>query len=189
MHTKWIATPIHYNGLQLRSGWIQSTSGLTGDGIVAFCGGADVPIEHMVDLEDVARNAPIFSEAMLHFIVEIFDRDLEKMVLRQRLLIAILLEELKKFPACGRAGAQLERRGNDLYDGNAKLSVSVATTSPVSCLIHTGLNISSHNTPVKTKGLNDYDIDPKKLALAVMARFKEELNGVAHATIKVRPVA
>lgn len=185
MQTEWLKNPIQYNGLQLSSGWIKEKSGLAGDCVVAFCGGADVPVEHMVDLEDVARNAPIFSEAMLHFIVEIFDRDLERMVLRQRLLIAILLEELKKFPAC----ARLERRGNDLYDDDAKLSVSVATTSPVSCLIHTGLNISSHNTPVKTRGLNDYDIDPKKLALAVMARFAEELKGVKHATGKVRPVA
>lgn len=189
MFTQWLEQGILYDGLQLRSGWIKETSGLAGDSIVAFCGGADVPIEHMVDLEDVAANAPIFSEAMLHFIVEIFDRDLEKMVLRQRLLIAILLEELKKFPACGHAGAQLERRGNDLYDGKAKLSVSVATTSPVSALIHTGINISNRNTPVKTKGLNDYDIGPKNLALAVMARFAEEMNGAAHATRKVRPVA
>lgn len=185
MQTEWLKNPIRYNGLQLRSGWIKEKTGRAGDCVVAFCGGADVPIEHMVDLEDVARNAPIFSEAMLHFIVEIFDRDLERMVLRQRLLIAILLEALKKFPAC----AQLTRHGNDLYDGKAKLSVSVATTSPVSTLIHMGINISSKNTPVKTKALNDYDIDPKKLALEVMQRFAEELKGIAHATTKVRPVA
>ena len=156
-----------------------------GDAIVSFVGAADVPIEHMVDLEDVARNAPIFSEEMLHFICEIFDKDLEKMVLRQRLLIAILLEELQQFPPC----ANIVRKGNDLYDGKAKLSVSVATSSPISCLIHTGINILSHNTPVLTKGLREYSIDPKTLADKAMQRFAEELSGAAHACTKVRAVA
>lgn len=180
----WLETVINYDGTQLCSGWIGRMAGLKGDAIVAFCGRANVPVENMVDLEDVAANAPIFSEAMLHFIVEIFDRDLEKMVLRQRLLMAIIETELKKPPVC----AKINRRGDDLFDGAAKLSVSIATCSPVSALIHTGLNISSRNTPLLTKGLADYDIDPKGLALKVMARFADELAGIVHATGKVRPV-
>lgn len=185
MQTRWIEQKIIYNGTQLRSSWIKETSGLTPDAIVAFCGGADVAIEHMVDLEDVAANRPIYSEEMLHFIVEIADRNLERMVLRQRLLIAMMLEALTKFPQC----KNVERRGNDLYDGGAKLSVSIATGSPVSCLIHTGVNISSKNTPVLTRGLQDYDIEPKSFALNVMAHFAEELKSIAHAQTKVRPVA
>lgn len=173
-----------YRGTQLRSLWIEEVAQLKGDAIVAFIGGADVPVEHMVDLEDVARFAPIFSEEMLHFIVEHFDKDLEKMVLRQRLLIAIILEALKKFPQC----SKIERSGNDLYDGKAKLSVSVATKSPVSCLIHTGINISSKNTPVLTKGLKDYDIDPKTLSQEIMKRYVKEMAEIEHAQTKVRSV-
>lgn len=184
LNTAWLDKNILYDGAQLRSGWIEEFCGLKGDCLTAFCGKADVPIENMVDLEDVARNAPIFSEAMLHFICEFFDPDLEKMVLRQRLLMAVIMDELKKYPAC----KKLERKGDDLYDGPAKLSVSVATRSPCSCLIHAGLNISSRNTPVLTKGLADYDIHPKALALAVMERFANELAGIAHAITKVRPV-
>src|SRR3989338_597990 len=89
---------LKYNGTQLRSGWIESVTGFSGDALVAFVGPADVPVENMVDLEDVAVNAPIFSESMLHFLMELRDRDLEKMVMRQRLLIVMMQEELAKFP-------------------------------------------------------------------------------------------
>lgn len=184
MKLKWLDPIFLYDGTQLRSRWIEETAGLKGNVILGFCGKADVPIENMVDLEDVARNAPIYSEEMLHFIVEIFERDLEKMVLRQRLLMAVIEEELKKYPPC----KNIRREGDDLYDGPSKLSVSIATSSPVSCLIHTGLNISSKNTPVLTKGLNDYDIDPKPLALTVMETFAREMKSIDHATTKVRVV-
>lgn len=180
----WLEKPLVYTGTQLRSGWIQSQTGIAGDVIVAFIGEANVPIEHMVDLEDVAANAPIYSKEMLHFIIEIFDRDLEKMVLRQHLLVAMLLEELKKYSSC----QNVERKGNDLYDGIYKLSVSVATSSPLSCLIHTGVNISSESTQIPTKGLKDYDIAPKPFVNQIMQRFVLELRGIKHAQTKVRPV-
>ena len=185
MKTHFHETLLTYDGTQLNSRWIEQTFHLTGDAIMAFCGKADVPIEHMVDLEDVAANAPIYSEAMLHFIIEHFDRDLEKMVWRQRLFVSILKEELKNYPVC----QKIRREGDDLFDGNAKLSVSIATASPVSCLIHTGINIVSRNTPVTTKGLADYDLDPKTLAKAVLKRYQQEVAEIDHARNKVRPVA
>ena len=185
MKSRFIDTPILYDGIQLRSNWIRDFTHIKGDVIASFIGPANVPIEKMVDLEDVARNAPIFSEDMLHFIVEHFDKDLERMVLRQRLLIAILHDLLHKNPSC----RNVQRKGNDLYDDNAKLSVSVATSSPVSCLIHTGINISSANTPVLTKGLKDYDIDPLNFSKDVLKSYVKEMEGVNHAGTKVRPVA
>ena len=185
LKTSWLSATTTYDGTQLKSKWVQEVSGLSGDAMVGFVGPADVPIEHMVDLEDVALNAPIFSESMLHFICEIFDRDLEKMVLRQRMFIAILNETLLKYPQC----SKIIRNGDDLYEGDAKLSVSIATSSPVSCLIHTGINISSKNTPVLTKGLEDYGIHPKELGPKAMKQFAKELAEIRHATTKVRPVA
>ncbi|HQH79968.1 MAG TPA: DUF366 family protein, partial [bacterium] len=74
--TKWIDRELKYDGLQLCSSFIRNETGIEGDAIVAFIGPADVPIEHMVDLEDVATNAPIFSRSMLHFIVAHSSRDL-----------------------------------------------------------------------------------------------------------------
>lgn len=185
IRTQWLEKSILYDGTQLRSGWIKEVAGIKEEAIVAFRGKADVPIENMVDLEDVAQNRPIYSEEMLHFIVEIFECNLEKMVLRQRLLMAILLEELKKYPQC----QKIRRNGDDLYDGDAKISVSIATTSPTSALIHTGLNILSENTPILTKGLKEYEIYPKTLALKVMEHFAKELGGIAYAATKVRSVS
>lgn len=175
---------LKYDGTELRSGWIASVTGFTGDAAVAFVGPADVPVENMVDLEDVAANAPIFSESMLHFLIEMQGTDLEKMVLRQRLLIALIKEALEKFPSV----PKLRRDGDDLYDGAAKLTVSIATLSPVSALIHTGINIISRNTPVPTKGLEDYDIEPKTLAQSILDCFGTELEDIVHATKKVRKV-
>lgn len=192
MNTKYLPDRINYDGSQLRSHWIFETAGLLGDAIVAFRGKCDVLREYMVDLVDKQAGSRIYSEDMLHFIVEHFDTDLERCILRQRLLIAIILEVLCKFPlplgerVKGEGG--VDRRGNDLFDGDAKLSVSIATASPVSCLLHVGINVSSKNTPIKTKGLQDYNINPKALAEDVMKMYKIELEGVEEARWKVRGV-
>lgn len=184
MQTRWLPETMHYDGAQLRSHWIYDQTQIVGDAMVAFQGSAAVGPEHMVDLEDRTAKAWIRSDRMLHFLVEHFDTDLTRMILRQRLLVAILGEELH----VARPEVIVVRRGNDLYEGMAKLSVSIATASPLSCLIHTGINISSANTPVLTKGLEDFRIAPAPLASKVMARYAEEMAGVRHARAKVRGV-
>jgi hypothetical protein len=175
---------ITYTGKELRSRWVHESSGIEGDAITAFIGPADVPIENMVDLEDVANNAPIKSDLMLHFIAEHFGIPLERGVQLQRLLVAIIYEELVKRGV----SRSLERRGDDIYGGDGKLSVSIAAPSPKSICIHTALNISSENTPVPTIGLDDYNVEPVKLASDVMKRYCDELDGMAHACAKVRSI-
>lgn len=184
LHARWIPESIDYDGSQLRSHWIYEQTGIAGDAIVAFHGTACVGAEHMVDLEDRKQQAWIRSDHMLHFILEHFDTDLTSMILRQRLLVAICGEELR----IADPASIIVRRGNDLYEGLAKLSVSIATASPVSCLIHTGINILSTNTPVLTKGLKDYGIEPAPFATKVMERYLEEIMGVQYARAKVRSV-
>ena len=151
---------IDYNGSQLRSRWIADTFGITGNAAVVFIGRCNILPEYMVDLADKAAGCKIFSEEMLHFIVERFDTSLSEMIVHQRLFVAIIKDAILQQARAGR-NLEMKRRGNDLYDGDAKINVSVATTSPVSALMHIGVNISSHNTPVKTKSLNDYGINPK----------------------------
>ncbi|PKL77657.1 MAG: DUF366 domain-containing protein, partial [Candidatus Melainabacteria bacterium HGW-Melainabacteria-1] len=151
MHTQLIETPLAYTGSELRSHWIYATLGLQGDAAVAFAGPCEVRLGEMVDLADVQANAPISSEHMLSLIIEHFQADLRSMILRQRLLTAQAKDLLERHGVSG-----LRRTGDDLYDGGHKLSVSIATVSPVSGLIHFGINISSLNTPVATKGLEDY---------------------------------
>lgn len=176
---------ITYNGTQLCSHWILKNSELKGDAIVSFIGPCDVDLSHMVDLEDVLGKKPIYSESMLHFIAEHFECDLEKTILRQRLLITQIQEEYRGYVP----SAFIIRKGNDLFIENFKLTVSIATTSPVSTLIHTGINISSRNTPVPTWGLKDDAIDPILFAKGVMKRYVEEMEGVRWARAKVRGVS
>ena len=182
MNSIFVRDEIDYTGEQLRSNFAYDTFGIAGDSIVAFIGRCDIKAEFMVDLEDLRAGNAIFSERMLHFIVEHHDLDLERNIWRQALLAAIFKDTLNAI--VGRPA--IRRTHTDLYDGDAKISVSVATLSPVSALIHFGVNISSKNTPVKTKGLEDYGIDPQKFAESVMKTYMDDADHVHQARCKVR---
>lgn len=179
----FIRDRIKYTGRELRSHYAYRNFDILGNSLIAFCGGCDVRSDDLVDLADAKTKADIYSEEMLHFIGEFFGSDLEKTILRQRLLMAILRDEIEI-----RAGIRLLRVGDDLYEGDRKITVSIATSSPVSTMIHAGVNILSEFTPVKTKGLSDYGIEPQTFAEAVLAKFKKEMEGVAEAACKVRGV-
>ena len=200
---KFIEKQIPYTGKDLRSHFIYDQFDFLGDALVAFAGPCEVTLDHMVDLEDVKLKRPIYSENMLHFLGEFYGIDLETTVVYQRLLMALMLEELRKrvspspqpmasppwraSPSRGE-GDRIFRSGDDLYEGEAKLSVSIATLSPVSTLIHAGVNISSKNTPVKTKGLDDFKIAAPEFAQSVLKKFQEEFQDISKAVCKVRSV-
>jgi hypothetical protein len=187
--TKFIEKEISYTGPELRSHFIYDRFNLLGDALVSFVGPCKVDLKDMVDLQDVKRKSPIFSEKMLHFMGEFFGVDLNRMVLLQRLLIAQFYEELVKRRVGARGGTlSLRRIGDDLYHGEAKLSVSIATLTRVSGVIHAGINISSRNTPVLTKGLEDYQIDPAEFAKLVLKAFAFEIDSAMKAACKVRGV-
>lgn len=181
---QFVEKQIPYTGQELRSHFIYNQFDLLGDALVAFVGPCEVKLGHMVDLEDVKLNAPIFSENMLHFMGEFYGISLETTVLYQRLLMALMLEELKK-----RGCDKVFRNGDDLYEGEAKLSVSIATVSPTSTLIHAGINISSKNTPVKTKGLDDLKISVSEFSQIILKKFQEEFQDISKALSKVRAVS
>ena len=147
MITKYIQEEIKYIGSQLAPHWIYKNYKLQGDAIVAFCGECEVKLSEMVDIEDVINNEPIYSKYMLSFITEQFNVDLVEGVFRQRLLICIIKEELEK------RGIFVARDGDDLIVNGGKLTVSIATKSHNSVLIHTGINIDSDGAPVKACGL------------------------------------
>lgn len=184
MKLHFLPNRIDYDGCQLRSRWIEEQTGTSGDAIVAFIGTADVGAEHMVDLEDLAAEAWIHSDLMLHFIIEHRNIPLAQAITQQCLFVATMAEELR----IARPAAKIIRQGNDLFEGDAKLSVSIATTSPTSSLIHVGINILSTNTPVITKGLQDYDINPNTFGTRLMERYVAEMAGITHAATKVRGV-
>ena len=184
MKTKFINEEIKYIGSQLVPHWIYKNFKIQGDVIVAFIGECEVKLTEMVDIEDVINNEPIYSKLMLSFISEQFGIGLTEGVLRQRLLISIIKETLEK------RGIIVARSGDDLMLEDRKLSVSIATKSITSVLIHTGLNILSEGAPVKAAGLeSELGIkDLKEFALEVMQRYSEELDDILLASTKVRGV-
>jgi len=183
LQTKFADEAIAYTGEQLHSLWSYRYFDLAGDSAVAFIGPCDVKPEHMRDLEDLKDGSRIQSEEMLHFIIEHFDHDLEKMALRQWLFMALMAGQLN----ARLKGQPIRRGGSDLYDGERKLTVSVATMSPVSGLIHAGINISTRNTPVPTSGLLDYGIDAREFGLDMLEAYAGEMTLVHTARCKVRP--
>ncbi len=184
MKILWLETEITYDGNQLRPHWIYKNHGLLGDACVAFIGPCELPIEKMVDLEDVTHHRPIHSQKMLHFIAEFFHTDLEKTILLQRNLVSLAQQEI----VFRTKNSQLIRGGNDLYEEGAKLSVSIATATPISTLIHFGINILKEGTPVPTKGLADYQIEPITFAKSLLETFKNEVETLAIHRAKVRAV-
>ncbi len=184
MKTKFIEDKIKYNGLQLSPHWIYKNFNIQGDSIVAFVGECEVKLTEMVDIEDVINNEPIYSKLMLSFITEQFGVSMTEGVFRQRLLICIIKELLEE------RGIAVSRKGDDLIINGGKLSVSIATKSVTSVLIHTGLNIISEGAPVKAAGLSsELGIeDVKEFALEIMKRYSEEIDDIIMAGTKVRGV-
>ena len=184
MKTLYIDKDIKYIGSQLAPHWIYRNFKIQGDAIVTFCGECEVKLTEMVDIEDVINNEPIYSKYMLSFISEQFGINLTEGVLRQRLLVTCIKEALE------RRGIQVLRNGDDLFINGKKLSVSIATKSVTSVLIHTGLNILSEGAPIPVSALKtDLGIENiKEFAIEVMEKYSEELQDIILAMTKVRGV-
>ena len=82
----------------------------------------------------------------------------------------------------------MERRGDDLFCQDRKLSVSIATLSPVSSMIHLGLNISAKGAPVPAVGLEDLEVPVRPLAEAVLEAYAEANQSIPFMKSKVRGV-
>lgn len=174
---------LDYDGSALSPLFAYLNHKVHGDSIVSFIGRCDVSLDHMVDAEDFIVSAKIKSDLMLHFIVEIFGQNLMTAVSLQRLLVSIAQNILPH---------KLRRDGDDLYldntKGSFKLSVSIASVSAVSAMIHLGLNIKNEGTPVPTCCLQELGVDPKSFALELMKQFSEEYISIVGATQKVHPL-
>ena len=181
MKVHWADGRVDYDGTQIQSLWAYRAFGVQGDSIVAFAGGCEIPFSNMVDLEDVRARSRIASPLMLHFIVEHFDLDLEKAVLRQRVLAVVAKDLLP---------AGVIREGDDLFVSGGKLSISIATLTPVSSKIHFGINIErALDVGVETRALKDLGVEATSYARAVMERFAAEMHGVLDARTRVRGVS
>lgn len=180
MHTKFIKDELKYTGNELAPHWIYKKFHLQGDAIVAFRGECEVKLAEMVDIEDVINNEPIYSKSMLSFIIEHFNIGLVEGVVRQRLFICIIKEALEA------RGIVVKRNGDDLFVEGKKLSVSIATKSLTSVLMHIGINIDPTGAPVDAIGLDFLRIsDVKEFAEGIMVKYSQEIDDIILASTKV----
>lgn len=186
MKNLWIEDQETYDGSQLKSLFAYLEHGVLGNSIVAWRGPCDISFEHMVDGEDLLAQHEIFSTDMLHFIVEIFERPLFVGVCLQRIMSALVFQEI--YQKLGEMGSQarLERKGDDVFVDGRKLNISIATSSPNSVLLHYGINISSKETPVPTACLSEFGFDPVDFAKVFMSKITAEFSSIQRAVTKVR---
>ena len=174
---------LNYDGSQLKHAFAYEKAGELGATICYFRGSADVK-KHLVDLEDSIANDFIKSKEMWHFIIEIPEATITEMVVWQRLFISMCINDLKE--EC--KGFIITRRGDDIMIGNRKLSVSIATLSRFSGLIHIGINIKvGEGCPVNAIGLGDFTKDGYSsiFGKGMSYAFAEEYDDVKKATYKV----
>src|SRR5262249_29513423 len=150
-----------------------------------FIGSCRVATEDLVDWEDRLASDRIEARSMVHFIGEFFGHaSLREGVLAQRLFIAILRDEIAA--RIESRGLKCLRDGDDLFvpvatdraghtrdrcddsSNGRKLSVSIVTASPVSQLLHIGINIDPSGAPVAAIGLGELGIVPEEWIPAVL---------------------
>ncbi len=182
MQTRFLEKEFKYDGTQLRSLFGYLNCGILGDSIIAWVGACDIAFEHMLDGEDLRSQSAIRGDKMLHFIVEKFDVSLFAAVSLQRLLAAMAQNILGSM-----TDITLRRDGDDLYANTKKLSISIATCSPTSTLIHFAVNVVNSGTPVETISLQELKVNPAQFAKNLMTAFSDEVQTIEQAVRKVRP--
>ncbi|MCX7821308.1 MAG: DUF366 family protein [Brevinematales bacterium] len=181
----FIEREIKYDGSQLSSHFAYKNFKIAGDSIVCFIGPVDVKLSEMVDIEDVINNEPISSDKMLNFIIEVFGFEIKGLIALQRLFINIIRESIESI----NPSIRIERDGDDLYYKGKKLSISIATLSPISGLIHTAINIVNTGCPIEVSSLEEMGIDYKEAGKRIIDNFISEYEGIKFASVKVNWVS
>ena len=179
MECLWLDEKYKYDGSQIKPLSNYLKYGVLGDSVVSWVGPCELCQEHIMDGEDLRSGARIAGDHMLHFVLELFQYPLSAAVVFQRLMGEILMDQIP----C----QDLKRKGDDIYQGEKKLNISIATNSSRSSLIHFGVNVTNGGTPVPTCSLTDFGItDSKNFALNFMENLKTEVMSMKQAQLKVR---
>lgn len=189
--TRLLESELAYTGAELRPHFLLTELGLRGSALGAFLGPCEVKTDQLVDWEDRLAQDFIRAGKMVHFIGEFFGLSLSEGVLRQRLFMASLGQLVSESAA--EQGWRVRREGDDLMvhrgsEPERKLSVSIVTASPVSQLLHVGINIDPSGAPVPAIGLAELGVDPRRFASEALSRFEAEWSSMVWACAKVRPV-
>ena len=171
---------IDYDGSQIGSLWAYTAFHAQDDSIVCFRGSCDVAARHMIDLEDRLNEETIAAPDMIQFIAEHFDSTaLALAYARQRLIACIALEALQD------RGVRVTRSGDDLFYKGEKMSVSIASASPVSAKFHFGMNVRSADWgSLEKAGV----ADPDGLLAEIGSRYAAEIDDIARDMRKSRPL-
>ncbi len=181
MQTRFLEEQFNYDGTQLRSLFAYMNYGILGDSIVSWLGPCNISFDHMLDGEDIRSQSEIRGDLMLHFIVEKFEASLLAAVALQRLLTAMAADLVRE------SDNQIRREGDDLFVGDKKLSISIATTSPTSTLVHFAVNVKNTGTPVPTISLEELGLNPVNFSKRLIEKFAAEVTSIEQAVRKVRP--
>ncbi len=160
---------LEFNGLQLRAHWAQESFGLQGESIIAFVGPFGPRIQNVVF---PSACQPFHGKKMLHFVVEHFHADAEKVSLQQLLLIHVLKDKLNH----RLKGDLIQRWGQNLFLESAQLTVAMVLLSDSSATIYTGINIQRGDPASKIWGLEQGHLDPMELAQVVMDQYIFEVE-------------
>ncbi len=173
---------IDYDGSQISSLWAYTLFKVQEDSIVCFRGACDVAPLHMIDREDRMNEEKIESPDMIQFIAEHFDSTaLALAYTRQRLLACIALEALFD------RRVAVTRSGDDLYYDGQKMSVSIASASPVSQKIHFGINVRSDEWgSLEKAGVSVADAEA--LMAEIGSRYASEQDDIGRDMRKSRPL-
>ena len=184
MEMKWLEQEMKYDGTQLSPLFNYLNYGPLGNSIVGWRGACDIPMDHIIDGEDLKEEALIKGDDMLHFVLELFEFPLSSAVAFQRLMGDLLRTQLQ---SRNNQAQSMERRGDDLYWSDKKFNISIATCSSNSSLIHFGFNVKNAGTPVETCALEDFGIDDVVgFGKTFMESVQKEFLAIKRATMKVR---
>ncbi|NKQ38373.1 MAG: DUF366 family protein [Methanosarcinales archaeon] len=176
---------LDYDGSQISSLWGYIFKDIKEDSIIAFRGACDISLSQMIDLEDKKNNESIYSNDMLHFIIEHFDStDLKLIYTRQRLFTTIVQTILLKY------NINSNRLGDDLFikNGNRKLTISIASVSPVSQKIHFGMNVT-HEKYGNLIEMGIIENNITEILKEITDAYKNEIEDIEMDLRKSRPLS
>ena len=195
-----------YDGSQLHSFFGYEQTKERGDSVVFFSGPMQLSPNEMIDMEDVIANDRIWSPLALNFIIEMYHINIETAVLYQRAFMQSVTDRILIDLAAGELQSNIdsvELDGDDvmvtLSNGEVKkASVSIASISHISGLMHVGINISTDAAiPVPAIGLSEiYDSEEgssdhnwshwSHWSFAVIGDFEAKVESIKNATMKVK---
>jgi hypothetical protein len=188
---------ITYDGTAIGPHWALDKFDILGNSMISFRGPLKVPQAEMVDLLDVKEEGElgtylITGKEAVQWIIEDFlphPPNMELEYSRLRILVLVILEVLRKTIP----DREFRRSHTDIYVGEQKLSVGIATISKVSGKIHYALNLSSEGVPAHVKAMGLYDLGLKSSDIHAFSEevgeaYLEEISRIARDCMKTRSV-